>query len=147
MYSFLYNYYDSSVWRHFMSKKQYLVLRILLLIVVVFMANIAISEGGWYWGLFLLIFAAAFLLSMRYLSPKKVKEVMIDERTYRIQEKASVMAIRIFTLAALYAGAILIFITSKTGNGISQPGLTLLYSVCGLLLLRFILHFYYNRKI
>jgi uncharacterized membrane protein len=130
-----------------MSKKQYFTLRILFLIVLVLMANLAISEGGWYWGIFLITFAVAFLLSMRYLSPKKLKEAIVDERTYRIQEKASAMAIRIFTLAMLYAGAILLYISSRTDSELSQPGFILLYSVCGLMLLRLILQFYYSRRL
>ena len=108
-----------------------------------------ISYTGWYrgsWGQLLIVAAISIFLFIRYLSPKKLKEVIIDERTYRIQEKASVMAIQIFALTALYIGATLIFTTSKTDNDFRQLGLTLLFSVCGLILLRLILHFYYSRK-
>jgi len=53
------------------------------------MVNIIRAEGGWYWAPLPIIFAIVVFLSIRHFSPKKVKEVIIDERTQLIQEKAS----------------------------------------------------------
>jgi len=64
------------------------------------MVNIIRAEGGWYWAPLPIIFAIVVFLSIRHFSPKKVKEVIIDERTQLIQEKASRIAIQIFVLTS-----------------------------------------------
>jgi len=130
-----------------MSKRKYITFRILLLIVLVFMANIIRAEGGWYWALLPIIFAIAVFISIRYLSPKKVKEVMIDERIQLIQEKASRIAIQIFVLTSVVIGAILVVISYEAGLAFSQIGLTLTYSAVTLVLLVIILRVYYSRKL
>jgi uncharacterized membrane protein len=94
-----------------------------------------------------IIFAIAVFLSVRYLSPKKLKEAMTDERTERIQEKASRIAIQIFVLTSVVIGAILVVISYEAGFAFSQIGLTLTYSAVTLALLVIILHIYYNCKL
>ena len=108
------------------------------------MANIIRAEGSWYWALLPIIFAIAVFISIRYLSPKKVKEVMIDERIQLIQEKASRIAIQIFVLTSVVIGAILIVISYEAGLSFSQIGLTLTYTAVTLALLVIILHIYYT---
>ena len=130
-----------------MSKRKYITFRILLLIVLVFMANIIRAEGSWYWALLPIIFAIAVFISIRYLSPKKVKEVMIDERIQLIQEKASRIAIQTSVLTSVVIGAILVDISYEAGLAFSQIGLTLTYSAVTLVLLVIILRVYYSRKL
>jgi uncharacterized membrane protein len=94
-----------------------------------------------------IIFAIVVFLSIRHFSPKKVKEVIIDERTQLIQEKASRIAIQIFVLTSVVIGAILVVISYEAGFAFSQIGLTLTYSAFTLALLVIILHIYYNCKL
>jgi uncharacterized membrane protein len=130
-----------------MSKKQYHMLRVLTIVIIAGLSGTAGAQGGWYLGL-LLVAAIIALLSSRYLSPKMIKEVTIDERTQLILEKASAMAIQIFIVAAVITGAILIVISYKADSGFDfrQIGLTLAYSAVAIGLLHLVLRFYYGRK-
>jgi uncharacterized membrane protein len=130
-----------------MSKRQYHLLRVLTIVVIALLSGAAGTQGGWYWGLLLVAGVIAFL-STRYLSPKLIKEVTIDERTQLILEKASAMAIQVFIIAAVVIGAILLAISYQSGSSLDfrQIGLTLAYSAVAIGLLHVVLRFYYGRK-
>ena len=134
-----------------MSKRKYITFRILITIILATLAGITGSEGGWWWGLLLIVAAISILLFIRYLfirylSPKKLKEAMTDERTKRIQEKAAAMAIRIFFPAVMVIGASLVVLSYKAGFDFSQVGITLIYTVFALALLVITLRFHYDRE-
>ena len=81
-----------------------------------------------------------------YLLRGQVRDVMGDERNYRISEKASRFAIQAFVLVTAISGVTL----TAAGTGDSTPfravGLTLAFGACGLLILCLISYAYHSRK-
>jgi len=76
-----------------MSKIQYIALRIAVIVVLCSTVSIATSEGGWYRVLPIAVILAASTIYYTIFRGNKVNEVIVDERTYLVQEKASVMTI------------------------------------------------------
>ena len=75
------------------------------------------------------------------LGKRGVKEVMEDERTQRISEKASRKICQVFVMGAALAGTTLIALNKHI-----EVGYTLAFSACVLLVLYLVLYSYYNRK-
>jgi len=75
------------------------------------------------------------------LGKRGVKEVMEDERTQRISEKASRKIYQVFVMGAALAGTTLIALNKHI-----EVGYTLAFSACVLLVLYLVLYSYYNRK-
>ena len=70
-----------------------------------------------------------------------VKEVMEDERTQRISEKASRKTYEVFVTSAALAGTTLIALNKHI-----EVGYTLAFSACALLILYMSFYGYYSRK-
>jgi len=77
---------------------------------------------------------------------RRVREVVVDERVYSIAEKASLVAFRIFGIAAAVIGITLVALGWQSASDLYKIGLTLAYSACGLLVIYYIAYIYYNRK-
>jgi len=91
------------------------------------------------------IVAVAVGMALLYLCKIRVKEVMVDERTYEISEKASRKTFQIFTPSITIIGVILIALRNKYPD-FAQSGFTLAYSACALLILYNIFYMHYNKK-
>ena len=78
---------------------------------------------------------------------RRVKEVLKDERSERIQEKAARITVLVFAIIAYTVGAVLVLVG---GGGISsdltQIGLTISTSAFAMLVIYWIIYFYYWRK-
>ncbi|MCD6403258.1 MAG: DUF2178 domain-containing protein, partial [Candidatus Aenigmarchaeota archaeon] len=87
--------------------------------------------------------AVAFSIGMVLIALGKrgVKEVMEDERTQRISEKASRRIYQVFVMGTALAGTTLIALSKHI-----EVGYTLAFSACVLLILYIIFYGYYSRK-
>ncbi|MGB7532659.1 MAG: DUF2178 domain-containing protein [Halobacteriota archaeon] len=85
-------------------------------------------------------------MALLYLCKSRVTEVMEDELAYRISEKASNMAMRIFGLSMALIGFVLIALSVNGCTAFKQIGLTLAFSVCALLILYITFYGYYSKK-
>lgn len=81
-----------------------------------------------------------------YLLRKQLKEVIEDERNYRISEKASRTTIQISAFLMGIIGAVLIALNIGGTSPFKEVGLTLAFSACALLLLYLTFYSYYSRK-
>ena len=81
-----------------------------------------------------------------YLFKKGVKEVVEDERDYRIADKASRLTMQISAILIAITGATLIAGSRGGSADLGQAGYALAYSACGLLLIYYISYIYYNKK-
>jgi uncharacterized membrane protein len=125
-----------------MSYKRYMLFRLLGVLVLAFLAAWATTTGHLLVMIPVIIVIGTVLFSLK----KRVKEVVVDERVYSVADKASRLAFIIFVILAVIVGAILISL-SRTGSPELFPiGLSLAYSVCGLLCIYWIAYIYYNRK-
>jgi uncharacterized membrane protein len=86
-------------------------------------------------------------LVLFYLLRRQVREVVEDERNYKISEKASRFAIQVFALVAAISGVTLIAVSTNDSALLREVGLTLAFCACGILILYLISYAYHSRKI
>jgi len=91
--------------------------------------------------------AVIVCLVLLYLLRRQVREVVEDERNYRISEKASRFAIQVFALVATISGVTLIAVSTNDSTLLREVGLTLAFCACGILILYLISYAYHSRKI
>jgi len=126
-----------------MSMKTYRLWRIVITIIVAFLVAWAVTTGNALIPVPTVIAGSVVLLLFR----RRVKEVTMDERTFRVADKAATLTLNVFIVMAATAGATLLAI-SRDGSPATEPaGLTLAYSICTLLILYYIGYIYYNRKL
>ncbi|MDD5290772.1 MAG: DUF2178 domain-containing protein [Patescibacteria group bacterium] len=123
-----------------MSKKAFLVVRIITVITLSILVGVSINLGNYVLPVVAII-TASFLL---YFFKGKVKEVMADERDYEIAGRAGRNAMTIYSLIMAIIGTVLMAL-SKTYPELESPALIVLYSVCFLVLLYSILFKIYSR--
>ena len=125
-----------------MSFKQFTLIRILVIIVMAFLISWGITSGNAWIPIPVALVALVILLLFR----RGVKEIVVDERIYSIAEKASYLAFRIFGIAAAVTAATFVALGQGVVPELEPIGLTLAFSVCGLLVIYYIAYIYYNRK-
>jgi uncharacterized membrane protein len=125
-----------------MSLKTFTRIRISILIVMVGLISWAIVSANIWIPVPVVIAAVVVMLLLR----RRVREVVVDERVYSIAEKASLVAFRIFGIAAAVIGITLVALGWQSASDLYKIGLTLAYSACGLLVIYYIAYIYYNRK-
>ena len=125
-----------------MSIKTYTAIRILVVAIMATLTVWAVAQGNALIPIPVFIAAMVILLLFR----RGVKEIVVDERIYSIAEKASLIALRIFGIAAAIIGATLVALGWDSSSDLYKIGLTLAYSVCGLMVIYYIAYIYYNRK-
>ncbi len=81
------------------------------------------------------------------LCRRLTKEIMVDERIRRVNEKASAVSYRIFTVAAALLALVLLSIRATLPPTFSIVGQTLIYAACGLMLIHLAFYEYYGRKL
>ncbi|MDD5126863.1 MAG: DUF2178 domain-containing protein [Dehalococcoidales bacterium] len=90
--------------------------------------------------------ALAALVLIRLLR-SKTREVMVDERIERINAKAAAISYRVFSIAAVTLGLILISFKNSLPPALSIVGETLAYAVCALMLIHLAFYYYYKGKL
>ena len=90
------------------------------------------------------VIVAAIVIGI--LVRKRVKELAVDERVTNISEKALALASGIFLIVAVPIGLTLVALGQEKMPELEPIGLTLAFSACGLVLIYYIAHIYYNRK-
>ena len=80
-------------------------------------------------------------------SRRYVKEVLSDERNRRIDEKATALTYRIFTIATAAIVLIAIMLRSSLPDWVFIAGQTLAYALCALMLLHLAVTRYYEKRL
>ncbi len=89
------------------------------------------------------VVAVALLLIVR----RGVREVVVDERTYNIANRAARMAFQVGVLAMALLGATLLALGYGDYPNLEPVGLTLVYTAAGLLVIYLIGYYSYSRKL
>jgi len=120
-----------------MDRKKFAIYAALVCAIMGAVVGYGVSEGN------ALLPAIAFIMGtvLIALGKRDVKEVMEDERTQRISEKASRRTYEVFVMGAALIGTTLIAL-----NRHIEAGYTLAFSACALLVLYLVLYSYYNRR-
>jgi uncharacterized membrane protein len=125
-----------------MNFKQFTAIRILVIIIMAGFISWAVVSANIWIPIPVVIAAVVVMMLLR----RRVREVVVDERVYSIAEKASLVAFRIFGIAAAVIGITLVALGWQSASDLYKIGLTLAYSACGLLIIYYIAYLYYNRK-
>lgn len=78
---------------------------------------------------------------------QRATDIMTDERTYSIAEKAARLAFGLFSVLGAVTGLTLIAVGRDRYPELETAGLTLAYSVCALLIFNLVAYYVYNRKL
>ena len=81
-----------------------------------------------------------------YLCKRRLREVVEDERNYRISEKASRSTIQISAFSMAIIGTVLVALNINSPSPFKEVGLTLVFSGCALLIIYTAFYSYYSRK-
>jgi len=90
-------------------------------------------------------FAVALLLIR--LCRRYTKEIMVDERLQKINEKAAAISYRIFSIVMAVLGVAFITVRHTLPSEFGIVGATLAYSVCALMLMHLAFYNYYGKKL
>ena len=127
-----------------MSAKTYnILMRIMAVVLAMLVAVSIVMEAPFYY--FLVAVMLALVLS--YVLRRSVKEIMTDERSRRIDEKATSMAFRIYSIVTMVFVLVVISFRSSLPSWVSDSGTTLAYSLCGLLLVHQVCTKYFAKKL
>jgi uncharacterized membrane protein len=121
--------------------KNYKILRI---IVAIFMA-IILGLSATYGNIFPAILAILIAAMVSYIYKKTTTELLEDERITKVSEKASRIAIVVFSITIALIGMFIIILKSVYSD-YTEAGFTLSYSSVALLALYYIFYGYYNKK-
>ncbi len=76
-----------------------------------------------------------------------VKEIMADERSRHIDEKATAISYRIFTIITAFFALVVLMLRNSLPPSLVIAGQTLAYAVCGLMLVHLASTKYFSRKL
>lgn len=75
------------------------------------------------------------------------KEIMVDERLQKINEKASALSYRISSILMAIVGLVFIIMRTTLPSEFEIIGSTLAYSVCAIMLIHLGFYYYYQNKL
>lgn len=125
-----------------MDRKRFTLYSIIIVMAVGALVGSATSSGN----MILPVLAMFTGIVMLRALKRRVNEVIEDERTYRVSEKASRRTLETFGILTALVGEVLIVLGNKGIADVAQAGYTLAHAVCFLLLLYMAFYGYYNRK-
>jgi uncharacterized membrane protein len=86
-------------------------------------------------------------MAVLFISKRRVKEIMADERTYSIAEKAARVTLTIGIIGMAVAGVILVAIYHTEDTSLANTGYALEYGACALMIVNSFAYNYYSRKL
>ncbi len=126
-----------------MSKKIYTLCRVLITAAIGITVGISVLTD-----IVVLPLAAVFIgMGLLYLCRKNVKDVIADERVYRISERASRLTIAVFGPVAAVVTTVLLVLSNGAYPGLKPVAYTMAYLVSVLSVLYAVFYIYYERKI
>lgn len=126
-----------------MSKNSYILCQKVITVALAVAISISVVLGN----AIIPIVAVFAGLGVLYICRRQVKEVLADERNYRINEKASRLTIAVFAPTLAILSAVLLALANSSYPELKQAAYTLAYTACALALLQRIFYVYYERKI
>ncbi|MGV8143273.1 MAG: DUF2178 domain-containing protein [Methanothermobacter sp.] len=121
--------------------KNYKILRIFVAMFVAIVVGLSVSIGNIIPAIISIVIGAM----ISYIYKKSTDEILEDERIAKVSEKASRIAIVVFSISIAFVGMFLIILREEYPD-FTQAGFTLSYAAVALLTLYYIFYGYYNRK-
>jgi uncharacterized membrane protein len=127
-----------------MSAKTY---RFCTLLIVIALAAVIAWSVVMEMPVFLPIGGVVIALLLIRLCRRFTREIMVDERISRVNEKAAAISYRIFSIAMAILGVGLIVLRESLPPTFGVVGETLVYSVCVLMLIHLTFYYYYGHRL
>ncbi|BDZ70671.1 DUF2178 domain-containing protein [Methanobacterium petrolearium] len=121
--------------------KNYQILRIIVTLFVAIIVGLSVTLGT----ILPAILAIVIGTMISYIYKKSTDEVLEDERIIKVSEKASRIAIVVFSISIAFIGMFLIILRNEYPD-YTQAGFTLSYAAVALLAIYYIFYGYYNKK-
>ncbi len=121
--------------------KNYQILRIIVAIFVATVVGLSVITEN----LLLAILAIVIGTMISYIYKKNTDEILEDERIAKVSEKASRIAIVLFSISIAFIGMFLIMLRNEYPD-FTPAGFTLSYAAVALLMLYYIFYGYYDKK-
>lgn len=123
-----------------MTKKTFLVIKILTVMILSILTGVSVNLGNYILPIVALAAAGSFI----YILSKRVKEVMADERDYKIAGQAARLAITIYSITMVIIGLWTLNL-AKTQPDFEFASYAILYSTCALMILNAVLFKIYQK--
>jgi len=118
-------------------------IKLIVVITIAIVVGVAVVAGiAW-----LPVPIAAAGSGVMLLLRRRVKEVVIDERTYRIADRAGRVAFQIGTILAALAAATLLALDRSNIGALGEVGLAMAYMAAGFMMIYYLGYLYYGRKL
>ena len=121
--------------------KNYQILRIIVAIFVGTVVALSVTIGTFLPAILAIVIGAM----ISYIYKKSTDEILEDERITKVSEKASRIAIVVFSVSIAFIGMFLIILRNEYPD-YTQAGFTLSYAAVALLAIYYIFYGYYNKK-
>jgi uncharacterized membrane protein len=121
--------------------KNYQILRIIVAIFVGTVVALSATIGTFLPAILAIVIGAM----ISYIYKKSTDEILEDERITKVSEKASRIAIVVFSVSIAFIGMFLIILRNEYPD-YTQAGFTLSYAAVALLAIYYIFYGYYNKK-
>ncbi len=121
--------------------KNYQILRIIVAIFVGTVVALSVTIGTFLPAILAIVIGAM----ISYIYKKNTDEILEDERITKVSEKASRIAIVVFSVSIAFIGMFLIILRNEY-PGYTQAGFTLSYAAVAILMLYYMFYGYYNKK-
>ncbi len=115
-----------------MSAKTYRTLTGAIVFALAMLVSLSLARS---WPSYVLIVGLAIAMASIRLLQQLTREVMVDERVKRLNEKASAISFRIFTIVVAIVALGLVVFRGESSETMKIAGETLAFAVCGLMLL------------
>ena len=116
-------------------------------IIVVAMALVVAMSIVRETSIFLPLGSVIVALLLLRLCRRFTKEIMMDERIRRIDEKAAALSYRAFSTAMAILALVFIMLRTNLPPEFSIIGTTMAYSVCALMLMHLAFYYYYEHRL
>ena len=103
----------------------------------------SVGMGNWIAPIITIVICVSVMMVIR----GRVKEIVADERTFTIAEKAARLTLQIVAIGMAIIGAIFLVISRGESSTLTQTGFALVYATCALLVINYIAYYYYNKKL
>ncbi len=124
-----------------MTEKQFSLARLIIVIILAMTISVAVIQENYYLAVIAMFTGMIVMLGVK----RRVKDILADERDYRLAGKAATLSLYLYSLAGTIGGFILL-VLSKNQPSLKEYAYLIFYSVCALMILNSSLFNYYRRK-
>jgi uncharacterized membrane protein len=126
-----------------MSYRTYRMMRAFLGVIIGGVTGASVTMDNWIIPIPTIIIAIVINVILR----RRVKEIVSDERTYAIAEKAARFTLSIGVIGMAVLGAIFLMVSRNEIDAMTQVGFAMEYAACSLLLISSFAYIYYSKKL